>query len=208
MSRSGEAERWVIATGNRGKLDELRALLTPFAIEPVPQGDFGIAAVPETGQTFVENALLKARHAAAVSGLPALADDSGLCVDALGGAPGLRSARFAGESATDADNVALLLERLAGVPADGRSAHFVCVIVVLQHALDPDPQIAVGRWHGTLAMQPAGDGGFGYDPVFVDPASGLTAAALAPAAKHRLSHRGQALRMLSSRWQDSLRNGA
>ncbi|MCK7594490.1 RdgB/HAM1 family non-canonical purine NTP pyrophosphatase [Pseudomarimonas salicorniae] len=188
--------RILIATGNPGKLAEFRALLGPRGFEVVGQRELGIDDPEETGATFVENALLKARHASALSGLPALADDSGLCVDALGGAPGLYSARFAGPQAGAADNMALLLERLAGVPAEERSAHFVCVLAWLRHPGDPDPLIASGRWPGRILEAPRGEGGFGYDPLFLDPASGLSAAELSAEDKHARSHRGRALRQL------------
>ncbi len=194
------ARQWVIATGNAGKLAEFRRLLEPGSVVPVGQRELGIEGPPETGLTFVENALLKARHAARKSDLPAIADDSGLCVAALDGAPGLRSARFAGEDATDADNVGLLLERLRGFPPTARAAWFVCVIVALRAAGDPDPIIATGRWHGRIAAAPRGDHGFGYDPVFEIPALGRTAAELDPADKAALSHRGQATRRLLEIW--------
>jgi XTP/dITP diphosphohydrolase len=191
------ARQWILASGNRGKLAELSALLADRAIELIPQDTLDISPVDETGETFVENALLKARNAAACAGLPALADDSGLVVDALDGAPGIHSARFAGPNASDAQNVALLLDRLADVPADRRSAHFFCTIVLLRSAHDPAPVIAQGRWEGQIATTPSGASGFGYDPVFFDPVLGLTAAALEPAAKNRISHRGKALAALA-----------
>jgi XTP/dITP diphosphohydrolase len=200
MPHSGNAERWVIATGNPGKLAELQRLLAPHDVSAIAQSDLGIVGPPETGLTFVENALLKARHAARESGLPALADDSGLCVAALDGAPGLRSARFAGALATDALNTARLLERLSDVPAARRRAHFVCVIVALRGPADPDPLIASGRWHGRIATGPRGEHGFGYDPIFEIPELSKTAAELDPALKSRLSHRGQALRRLLAAW--------
>lgn len=186
----------VIASGNRDKLAEFRALLAPRGFSLTGQRELGIADPEETGATFVENALLKARHASAISGLPCLADDSGLCVDALGGAPGLYSARFAGPTAAAADNIQLLLQRLSGRPAAQRGAHFVCVLVYLRHAADPDPLIATGRWHGQILDAPRGGGGFGYDPVFLDPALGRSAAELEPGEKHAQSHRGRALAQL------------
>jgi XTP/dITP diphosphohydrolase len=192
-------ERWVIATGNRGKLAELRALLAAAdlgALELVAQTDLGIPAADETALTFLENALAKARHAARHTGLPAIADDSGLAVAALGGAPGVRSARFAGPSADDRANVAKLLDALAGVPAGQRGARFHCVLVAVQHESDPAPVVASGEWEGEIALQPAGTGGFGYDPVFFDSRLGRTAAELPAAVKNELSHRGQALRRL------------
>ncbi len=160
---------------------------------------------PEVGRTFVENALAKARAAAQQSGLPALADDSGLTVDALDGAPGIHSARFAGERASDQDNVARLLEVLAAVPAGRRTASFYCVLVGLLHAEDPAPLIAQGIWHGRIANGPRGEGGFGYDPVFVGAGLDMTAAQLAPGEKNRISHRGRALKALLDALQDARR---
>ncbi len=192
--------RWVLASGNTGKLRELGALLASAGVELVPQSALGVRGPPETASTFVENALIKARHAARQTGLPALADDSGLCVDALGGAPGVHSARFAGDGASDADNIARLLATLEDVPDADRGATFLCVIVALRWADDPAPLVAEGRWHGCIAKQPAGEGGFGYDPVFIDPARGATAAQLGPGEKNRVSHRGVATAGLMSRW--------
>ena len=192
-------DRLVIASGNRGKLAEFEALLAPLGIEVLPQSAFRIEDVEETASTFVENALLKARHAARASGLAALADDSGLCVDALGGKPGLHSARYAGVPGDAAANIAKLLDALRGLPLGARSAHFVCVLALLHHADDPAPLISEGRWHGRILERPRGDGGFGYDPVFLDPASGLSAAQLAAEEKHARSHRGQALAALVGR---------
>lgn len=203
MPHSGEPERWVIATGNAGKLAEFEQLLAEHAVAPVAQSSLQIDPVAETGLTFVENALLKARHAARASALPALADDSGLCVAALGGDPGLRSARFAGPAATDRLNTALLLENLRDVPVGSRQAHFVCVVVAVRSPTDPDPLVASGRWYGRIAAAARGHNGFGYDPVFEIPALGLTAAELDPAIKHSLSHRGQALRRLLEDWPRS-----
>lgn len=196
---SGPRKRWVLATGNRGKVAELDALLREGGIasfELVPQIELGVPAAPETAPTFVENALQKARHAALHTGLPAIADDSGLAVAALHGAPGIRSARFAGEHASDADNIAKLLAALADVPAGARTARFHCALVALEHPDDPAPLIAEGVWRGEIAVGPRGDNGFGYDPVFFDPALGKTAAELAPAEKNAVSHRGEALRKL------------
>jgi XTP/dITP diphosphohydrolase len=183
----------VIASSNAGKLLEFRDLLAGEDIDIVAQGDLGVSDIEETGATFVENALLKARHAARVTGLPALGDDSGLCVDALNGAPGLYSARYAG-SHGDADaNIAKLLDALRDVPAPQRTAHFCAVIVLLRHADDPRPLIAEGVWHGAILDAPRGNGGFGYDPVFLDPERGVSAAELDPTLKNRISHRGLAL---------------
>lgn len=194
------AAQWVIATGNPGKLAEIRALLAPHGIAPVAQTECGISGPAETGLTFVENALIKARHATRASGLPAIADDSGLCVAALRGQPGLKSARFAGPDATDEHNVQMLLRRLQQVSGAERAATFVCVIVALRSAADPDPIIATGRWHGRVAASPRGRNGFGYDPIFEIPALGQTAAELDPARKSALSHRGQAMRKLLEDW--------
>jgi XTP/dITP diphosphohydrolase len=186
--------RLVLASDNPGKLREFGALLAPLGAEVIAQGALGIGSAAEPHDTFVENALAKARHAAAASGLPALADDSGLCCAALGGDPGVRSARFAGAAASDADNNAELLRRLAGV-AD-RRAHYTCVLVAVRGARDPEPLIADARWYGTVAEAPRGAGGFGYDPLFWLPDLGKTAAELAPEHKNRISHRALALREL------------
>jgi XTP/dITP diphosphohydrolase len=185
--------RLVLASSNRGKLDELRELLSPSGYELVAQSEFGVDDAEETGSTFVENALLKARHAARITGLAALADDSGLLVDALDGAPGLRSARFAGEHGNAAANNALLLERLRDVSPDRRGAHFYCVLVLLRGADDPQPLIAEGSWRGRILEAPRGMQGFGYDPLFLPDGQTLSAAELDPATKNRISHRGQAL---------------
>ena len=189
--------RWVLATGNRGKVAELSALLVEAGLDlgVTAQSELLIDAPPETGTSFVENALLKARHAARITGIPAIADDSGLVVPALGGAPGVRSARFAGEQADDRANIAKLLAAL-DEPSLDRAATFHCVLVALEHPEDPAPLIATGSWPGQIARAPKGDGGFGYDPVFVDPTLGRTAAELDAAAKNRVSHRGAALRRL------------
>ena len=186
----------VLASGNAGKLAEFNRLLADAGITVVSQASLGVDDAEETGLTFVENALLKARHAARITGLPALADDSGLCVDALGGAPGLYSARYAGNHGDHAANIARLLGELDGLPVEQRGAHFHCTLVVVRHAEDPDPLIAQGRWRGSILAAPRGAAGFGYDPVFGDPASGLAAAELAPADKNARSHRGLALAQL------------
>lgn len=188
---------YVLATGNRGKLAEITAILRGTGIELRPQSDFGVAPPAETAATFVENALIKARHAAAATGLPALADDSGLCVAALGYGPGVRSARYAGPNATDADNVARLLDEMSRVADAARDAAFVCVAVAVRGPDDPDPVLAAGRWAGRIAHAPSGSSGFGYDPIFVDAATGRTAAELDPAAKNAVSHRGQAFTALA-----------
>lgn len=196
------ARRLVLASDNHGKLAELRALLEPMGVQVETQGALGIAGAEEPFDTFVENALAKARHAAGRAGRGALADDSGLCCEALGGAPGVRSARFAGAGAGDAANNALLVQGLAGV-AD-RRAHFYCVVVALRAADDPEPLIAHGRWQGRIVDAPQGGGGFGYDPYFLVPGLGLTAAQLDNARKNQLSHRAQAMQamaaLLRERW--------
>ncbi len=187
----------VLASGNRGKLVELRGILAPLDMDLVAQSDLGIDDVEETGLSFIENALLKARNAARASGLPALGDDSGLCVDALGGAPGLYSARYAGPHGDAGANIAKLLDALRDLPADARTAHFHCTLVLLRSADDPAPLIAEGRWHGRILDAPRGSGGFGYDPVFLDPEFGVSAAELDPQMKNRVSHRAQALALLN-----------
>jgi XTP/dITP diphosphohydrolase len=191
------AAQWVLATSNAGKVAELSALLADAGLDlrVTAQSALGVSAPAETGATFVENALLKARHATRVTGLAAIADDSGLVVDALGGAPGVRSARFAGEQADDGANIAKLLGLLAE-PSLPRAAHFHCVLVALEHPDDAAPLIASGAWHGEIARSPRGAHGFGYDPVFFDPILCCTAAELDAAQKNRVSHRGTALRRL------------
>lgn len=193
---SGGAREIVLATGNAGKQRELELLLEGLPLTLRLQSEFGVSSAEETGLTFVENAILKARHAARETGLPALADDSGLEVDALGGAPGVHSARYAGAGASDADNVEKLLGALSTVDAPARGAAFRCVVVLLRHADDPAPIICAGRWPGRIATAPAGDGGFGYDPVFFVPDHGATAAELPAATKNAISHRAQALSKL------------
>jgi XTP/dITP diphosphohydrolase len=188
--------RLVLASGNRGKLAEFDALLAGIGFEVVTQGSLGVLDIEETGTTFVENALLKARHAARITRLPALADDSGLCVEQLDGAPGLYSARYAGSHGDAAANRTKLLRALEGVPAEKRGAFFICVLVLLRHADDPAPLIAEGRWHGRVLEAERGHGGFGYDPLFLPDGQSLSAAELDPGLKNRLSHRGQALARL------------
>ena len=192
MKTEGKPHRIVIASGNRGKLAEFARLLAHWSCEAVPQSGFDIPAVEETGDSFVENALLKANAASHYSGLPAIADDSGLEVDALGGAPGIYSARYAGEDASDADNNRKLLGALQGVPEERRTARFHCALVYLRHWQDPNPVICQASWEGRILDTPAGDGGFGYDPLFYVPELGCTAAELDPETKNRVSHRGQA----------------
>lgn len=190
------SERVVIATGNRGKLAELLRLLEPLGLEPVAQSEFGLEGVAEDAPTFVENALAKAREAARVSGLPAIADDSGLEVAALAGAPGVHSARYAGEHGNDDANNRKLLAELEARPGASRRANFRCVAVYLRHPDDPAPILGEGVWEGEIATAPRGKGGFGYDPLFLLPERGLTAAELEPGLKNRLSHRGRALEAL------------
>jgi len=192
--------RLVLASNNEGKLREFRRLLAPLGIEVIAQAELGIAEADEPHATFVENALEKARHASRAAGLPALADDSGLCVDALGGAPGVQSARYAGDPRSDARNNAKLVSALAGI-AD-RRAHYACVLALVRHAADPEPIIAQGDWHGTIVDAPRGTGGFGYDPHFLDPETGQTGAELPLEKKNTLSHRGRAMRALIARLED------
>lgn len=185
----------VLASSNAGKVREFQALLGPeWRVRP--QSEFGIPPVEETGDTFLANALLKAHHAARLTGLPALADDSGLAVDALGGAPGVHSARYAGPGAGDRANIDKLLAELREVPAERRAARFHCVLVLLHHPADPTPLICQASWEGLITFEPYGSGGFGYDPVFLVPEEAQTAAELDLAVKNRLSHRGQALAQL------------
>jgi len=191
------SKRLVLASNNPKKAIEMTALLAPLGIEVVPQSAFDIPEADEPHPTFVENALAKARHASALSGLPAVADDSGLCVMALSGAPGVQSARYAGEPKSDARNNALLIERLDGF-AD-RSAFFYSVVVLVRHADDPRPLIADGEWHGTILDAPRGEAGFGYDPLFYVPQLNQTAAELDAKLKNTLSHRGAAMRHLLTR---------
>jgi XTP/dITP diphosphohydrolase len=188
--------RIVLASGNRGKLAEIRDVLADTGIELVAQSDLGVADADETGTTFVENAIIKARHAARASGLPALGDDSGICVDALGGAPGLISAMYAGVHGDSAANIAKLLGALEGVDDAKRTAHFHCTLVLLRSADDPAPLIAEGRWNGRILEAPRGNNGFGYDPIFFDPELGAGAAELDASVKNRVSHRGKALALL------------
>ena len=188
--------RVVLATGNSGKLRELQALLAGSAVQIVAQSELGIGAAEETGLTFVENAIIKARHAASQSGLAAIADDSGLEVDALGGRPGVHSARYAGPKASDGENNARLLSELTHVTPAKRTARYRCVLVLLRSASDPAPLVCEGVWEGRITDSPAGQSGFGYDPLFLVGDLGLTAAQLAPQLKNQLSHRGQALQKL------------
>jgi XTP/dITP diphosphohydrolase len=184
----------VIASNNPGKLREISDLLAPLGLEALPQSEFSIPEADEPHHTFVENALAKARHASRLAGLPALADDSGICAEALGGAPGVYSAHYAGFPRSDARNNEKLIADLQGQA--NRRAHYTCVMVLVRHADDPEPVIAEGRWYGEVVDAPRGGGGFGYDPYFLLPELGRTAAELAAEEKNRISHRGQALRRL------------
>lgn len=187
-------QKLVIASSNPGKLREISRILAPLGFEAVPQSVYDVPEAEEPFGTFVENCITKARHAAQLTGLPALADDSGICVDALGGAPGVYSARYAGEPKSDQRNNEKLIAALAG--QTNRRAHYYCVIVYLRHAEDPQPIIAEGSWHGEIIDTPRGNDGFGYDPYFLLPESGKTGAELAPDEKNAISHRGKALLQL------------
>lgn len=190
----------VLASNNAGKIREIGQILGGFGVVVVPQAEYGVGSVEETGVTFVENALLKARHAASTAGLPAIADDSGIEVDALRGAPGVYSARFAGPEATDEDNNRKLLHDLRGVPEADRTARYQCVIVFLRFPEDPMPLICTGTWEGRILNVPRGTGGFGYDPLFFVPTHGCASAELSAAEKNGISHRAQALEVLKSRF--------
>lgn len=192
--------RLVIASGNAGKLREIDAILAPLGIAIVPQSALGVGDAEEPHPTFLENALAKARHASAITGLPALADDSGICVRALGGAPGVRSARHAGEPRSDARNNAKLVADLAGI--SDRRAYYHCVMVLLRSADDPQPLVGEGTWAGEVIDVPRGEGGFGYDPHFLIPSLGLTVAQMAPELKNRSSHRAIALAAIARRLRE------
>ncbi|MGK0601508.1 XTP/dITP diphosphatase [Yokenella regensburgei] len=196
-------QKVVLATGNAGKVRELATLLNDFGLDIVAQTELGVESAEETGLTFIENAILKARHAAQITGLPAIADDSGLAVDVLGGAPGIYSARYSGVDASDEQNLQKLLETLKEVPDEQRQAQFHCVLVYLRHAEDPTPLVCHGCWPGVITRERAGNGGFGYDPIFYVPSEGKTAAELTREEKIAISHRGQALKQLL----EALRNG-
>jgi XTP/dITP diphosphohydrolase len=189
-------QKIVLATGNKGKLTELSQMLAPYQFKIVAQTELGVTDADETGLTFIENAIIKARHAALRTGLAAIADDSGLAVDVLGGAPGIYSARYAGEAATDSTNIDKLLLALKDVPPAQRCAQFHCVLVYMRHAEDPVPLVCHGVWHGAITHSRAGSAGFGYDPVFFVPTEGCTSAELTRERKQQLSHRGQALTQL------------
>ena len=191
----------LLASGNQGKVNELQEMLAPLGFNVVPQKQYNVEDVPETGTTFVENAIIKARHAAEVTGLPCIADDSGLEVAALNGKPGIYSARFAGPDATDGTNIDKLLGKLDGVPMEQRQARFVTVLVFMRHANDPCPVICEGYWDGVITTERHGENGFGYDPVFFQPDLNKTAAQLSPDEKHARSHRGQALRALLEKFK-------
>jgi XTP/dITP diphosphohydrolase len=194
MSETGTAQRLlVLASGNAGKLRELTAMLQPLGWSVRPQSDWSVPEAVENGLSFIENALIKARHASRLTGLPALGDDSGLAVDALEGAPGIYSARYAGEHANDKANNRKLLQALESVPEESRSAHFYCAMAAVRHAKDPAPLLAIGKWDGRILFAPSGEGGFGYDPLFDVPGENCSSAELAPEVKNRLSHRGKAL---------------
>jgi len=186
----------VLASGNKGKLTEFQALLSPYDIKLIPQSELGIDSPEETGLSFIENAILKARYASARSGLPALADDSGLSIDALKGAPGIYSARYAGENATDQDNIDLALTNLAGVPAANRTARFNCALALMRHENDPTPIVCCGQWEGEILTEQVGQGGFGYDPVFWLVDQQRSAAEMSKEDKGAISHRGLAIRTL------------
>ena len=184
----------VLASGNIGKLRELSQILSPLGLELIAQSDLNVAEAEETGLSFVENAIIKARNAALYTGLPAIADDSGIEVDALHGAPGIYSSRYAGPDASDTDNIEALLEAMKDVPETERTARFQCVVVFMRHAEDQTPLICQGSWQGQILQSPLGDEGFGYDPVFWVSETDCTAAELSPEQKHAISHRGKAMR--------------
>ncbi|RJG40031.1 XTP/dITP diphosphatase [Motilimonas pumila] len=190
-------QKVVLATGNQGKVNELAQLLEQQNLTVLAQSEFNVPEVPETGTTFIENAIIKARHAAKITGLPAIADDSGLEVDALNGAPGIYSSRYAGPDASDQDNINKLLKALDGVADASRSARFHCVLVLMRHADDPTPVICHGSWEGRITQQAQGENGFGYDPVFYVESEQCVSAELTKAEKNAISHRGKALALLS-----------
>jgi XTP/dITP diphosphohydrolase len=196
-------QKVVLATGNAGKVRELADLLGDFGLDVVAQTELGVESAEETGLTFIENAILKARHASQVTGLPAIADDSGLAVDVLGGAPGIYSARYAGVDASDQQNLEKLLATLKDVPDDQRKARFHCVLVYMRHAEDPTPLVCHGSWEGQITRESVGEGGFGYDPIFFVPSEGKTAAELTRDEKRAISHRGRALKLLL----EAMKNG-
>ncbi|EGU61537.1 dITP/XTP pyrophosphatase [Vibrio nigripulchritudo ATCC 27043] len=186
----------VLATGNQGKVKEMASLLAEFGFDVVAQSDYNVSSVAETGTTFIENAIIKARHAAKETGLPAIADDSGLEVDFLKGAPGIYSARYAGEDASDQQNLEKLLEAMVDVPQEQRTARFHCVLVLMRHENDPTPIVCHGKWEGRILTEAHGENGFGYDPIFNVPEDNCASAELEPSRKKQLSHRGKALSQL------------
>ncbi len=186
----------VLATGNQGKVKEMATLLSEFGFDVLAQSEFNVSSVAETGTTFIENAIIKARHAAKETGLPAIADDSGLEVDYLNGAPGIYSARYAGEDASDQENIEKLLEAMQDAPEEQRTARFHCVLVLIRHANDPTPIVCHGKWEGKILTRTHGENGFGYDPIFYVPEDDCASAELEPIRKKQLSHRGQALKQL------------
>lgn len=186
----------ILASSNAGKLREFRAILAPLNLQCQPQGDYEISDADETGLSFIENAIIKARHASQYTGLPALADDSGVCVDTLGGEPGIYTARYAGTHGDHDANLNKLLAKLDGVPDDQRSAHFICTLALVRHANDPDPLLAIGRWYGRILTKRCGQNGFGYDPIFYVPEQQCSAAELPNDIKNRISHRGIASQQL------------
>lgn len=198
-----DARNWVLASNNKGKIAEFNRMLAPWNITVSAQGDLGVDSPEETACTFVENALIKARHASRITGLPALADDSGLAVDALNGAPGVWSARYAGVDGDDEANNRKLLEALAGIADEQRTARFHCLLVLMRHPQDPIPMICDGQWEGRIAAAPSGTQGFGYDPLFFVPSDNATAAELPADRKAELSHRGRALAQLKARLSDA-----
>ncbi|MDN2663301.1 XTP/dITP diphosphatase [Psychromonas sp. 14N.309.X.WAT.B.A12] len=197
-------QKWVLATGNQGKVKEMSELLNSFSIEVLPQSQFNVPDVPETGTTFVENAIIKARHASKLTGLPAIADDSGLEVDFLNGQPGIYSARYSGEAATDRENIDKLLSKLVGINPEQRKARFQCVLVYMRHELDPTPIICQGTWEGSITEEVFGEQGFGYDPIFWVESEQSTSAQLTKQRKSELSHRGKALTQLVSLLKEQL----
>lgn len=201
-------QKVVLATGNAGKVRELAHLLADFGLDVVAQTELGVESAEETGLTFIENAILKARHAAAETGLPAIADDSGLAVDFLGGVPGIYSARYAGIDASDQQNLDKLLVALKDVPQGQRNAQFHCVLVYMRHAEDPTPLVCHGSWAGEMTFAEAGAGGFGYDPIFYVPELGKTAAELTREEKSAVSHRGQALKLLLAAMKEAVQKNA
>ena len=191
----------VLATGNKGKVKELARMLSCLDFEVLPQSEFDVTEVAETGTTFVENAIIKARHAAKQTGLPAIADDSGLAVHSLGGEPGVYSARYSGDQATDRSNITKLLDAMSGIPKEKRQAKFLCVLVFMRHTDDPTPIICQGEWHGEIMTEQQGENGFGYDPIFWVEEQNCSSAQLSPEQKNTLSHRGKALKLLLAQLQ-------